>query len=145
MFWEQSRSNLRMELAELRHKHKLELEAKEVAFNRSKEQWEADKTLVLKKLTQEHELKLKELATLNKLDTQQQIRQAQLDADKKVNDAVRKLNDESYEALKGAMTKLHEEGNVTTRFTQDIALKLMGESNKHETKVLTGTVNVTGE
>ncbi len=144
-------SALRMELEEIKHKHKLVMAEMSDGIVRDKKHWEEDKARAIKTLQQDYEaklseqaLKLKEAVTLAKLDSEQRIKQAQLDADRKMNAEVAKLNSEHYEKLKESMTKLHEEGNANTKFTQDLALKMIGSmpSNKSETKVLTGTLDV---
>jgi hypothetical protein len=106
-------------------------------------------------LTKRHELALTEATTLLKLDYQQQIKQKEMDFQKTVNDLKAsqlmeqanfkaKVQDENYERLKDAMTKLHEEGNVTTKFTQDLALKMFEKvpTAKSEHTYLSGDVAV---
>lgn len=137
-------SKLRMELAELKHKHGLELKEKTADFMLAKREWVLEKEQLLKTLKEEHRLKLTEMVTLTKLEGQQLSKRAELDAESKLNSEIKKLTTDHYESLKNAMTKLHEEGNVTTRFTQDLALKMLEgmPSNKSETKVLTGSIDV---
>lgn len=137
-------SKLRMELAEIKHAHALEIDTINAKLLRDKSLWEEDKARLTKKLTEDSEIKLKEVVTLTKLDSEQRIKQAELNADRKFNEKAEALNKDYYDKMTTAMSKLHEEGNVTTRFTQDLALKMMGNmpANKSETKVLTGTVDI---
>jgi vacuolar-type H+-ATPase subunit E/Vma4 len=146
MFSKLFTSKLRMELAEIKHKHTLEIKELTAQIELEKRHWTEDRERLIKKLKDEHDLKLKEAVTMVKLDGQQQAKQAQLDADRKLNLEVQKLTEQHYESLKAAMTKLHEEGNVTTKFTQELALKMMQgmPANKSETKVLTGSIDVSG-
>lgn len=135
---------LRMELEEVRHKHKLEVDEIKANIEREKRHWAEDKTREVTNLKKEHDLKLKEAVTLAKLDSEQRIAQAKTDGDKKLNDTVEKLTKEHYDRLSTAMTKLHEEGNITTKFTQDLALKMF-EKNPPKTKrieKLTGSLDV---
>jgi predicted transport protein len=134
-FWFRSKalSDLRMELAELTHKHKLELEEKKASFDREKKNWVEDKERLVKKMTDEHEIKLKEAVSLANLESMQKIKQAQLDAERAFNEKVGTLNSEHYDKLSAAMTKLHEEGNVTTKFTQELALKMFNQAPKLNT------------
>lgn len=106
-------------------------------------------------LTKKHELSLLEATSLLKLDYQQQIKQKELDYERKINELKasqlakeivfqQKIQDENYVRLKDAMTKLHEEGNVTTKFTQDLALKMLGQMPvaKSEHKYLSGDLSI---
>lgn len=132
----------RMLLEELNHKHRLDIEAREAEFKRKEQVWKEDKNRDQEKMRQDHELKLKEATTLLRLSHEQELAQIRLDHEKRYNQRVSELNTEHYNKLSTAMTKLHEEGNVTTKFVQDIALKMFENSPtvKNTTKVLTGTV-----
>lgn len=135
---------MRMHLEELKHKHGLEIDAANAKLELAKREWSSEKQLLENRLKQEHELKLKEAVTLTKLDSEQRIKQVQLDADRVLVSKMKELNESHYKELSASMTKLHEEGNVTTKFTQDIALKMFENmpKNSSETKVLTGTIDV---
>ncbi len=137
-------SKFRMYLRELKHSHNLEIEGVAANFNREKSHWEEDKQRALNRIVEDHDIKLKEAITLTQLSGQQQAKQAELNFERKLNEATARLNKEYYDNLTEAMSKLHEEGNLTTKFTQELALKMMGSmpSNKSETRVLTGRVDV---
>lgn len=137
-------SKLRMYLRELVHVHNLKIDEINAKFEREHKYWEEDKKRALSTMTQEHELKLKEAITLANLSSQQQAKQAELDFQRKLNQETEKLNKNYYDKLTEAMTKLHEDGNITTKFTQELALKMMESipSHKSETKVLTGKVEI---
>lgn len=150
-------SQLQLELNELKHKHRLDLEAQTAQFNREKAEWEKDKKRLEEDLKKDHEIKLREVLSLTKLESQQKIKQLEIDSERrinevkaasenKMNDEIRRLNQEHYDKLSTAMAKLHEEGNATTKFQQELALKLIGSmpTAKSETKVLTGSLDVSG-
>lgn len=132
--------SLRMELEEIRHKHKLEIQELRAQLDRERHNWEEDKQRLINDLQRDHDLKIKEAVTLTKLQSEQKIKQAELDYDRKLNEATKSLNEDYYQSLKSAMTKLHEEGNITTKFTQELALKMFDKSPA--TKVLTGSIDV---
>lgn len=135
---------LEIELAEIKHKHKLEIDEAKADFVRAQTQWKEDKDRLIKQLKEDSEIKLKEVVTLTRLDSEQRIKQSQLDADRKVNAKMEELNKAYYDKLSDSMSRLHEEGNVTTRFVQELSLKMLGSlpTNKTETKVLTGSIDV---
>lgn len=143
------------EFEQLKSLHDIEMQKKEAQLRFQE-----------RELTQRHELALTEATTLLKLDYQQQIKQKELDFQKalqeksieyqkvindlKANQLMeqanfkQKVQDENYERLKNAMTKLHEEGNVTTKFTHDLAIKMLDKVPvaKSEHKYLSGDVSV---
>jgi hypothetical protein len=137
---EELKSLHRIEMAELEAKSARDLADKEATFERKQ-----------KDANKEHELKTKEVVTLLRLEAEQKNKQVELnyqrqtdvlkiELDQKLNQKTSDLLKESYDKLAAAMTKLHEEGNVTTKFTQDLALKMMGGMPEHKTttKVITG-------
>lgn len=134
---------LRMELAELKHKHQLEINEIRANLATEERHWQEDRRRLTAQLKEEHEIKLKEIISLTKLDSDQRIKKAELDAEAKLNSTIAELNKVHYEKLQQSMTKLHEEGNVTTRYIQELSLKMFESAPKHktETKVLTGTVS----
>lgn len=131
---------LRMELEELKHSHHLVLEKMGATMSLQKRQWEEERIFIEKNIRAEHDIKLKEAVTMTRLDAEQRIKKAELNAEGKLNDRTAALNKEYYDKLSEAMSKLHQEGNVTTKFTQDLALKMFENSpvNRTTTKVLTG-------
>lgn len=141
------RLRIQREIEELKHLHRIQLAEYDAALDRR------EKEIVQKEkeLAKEHEIKLKETVSLLKLDSEQKTKQLEIDNQRKVDaleSSHRKeiakekesLLEEHYKKLSEAMAKLHEEGNVTTRFTQDLALKMLEGAPKHkvETRVLTG-------
>lgn len=133
-------SKFRMLLRELEHENTLHLEETKASFDRERSVWKEDKERLRTQLIEEHELKLKEYTTLARLDYEQKTKQIELIAERKINAEVAKINKDYYDKLTDSMKKLHEEGNVTTKFTQELALKMMSSlpANKTTTKVLTG-------
>lgn len=140
MFWH----NLRMQLEEIKHKHNLEIQEMKAAVAREKKLWEEDKNRLIHKLTEESDLKLKEVTILAKLDYEQRLKQVEINAERKTNERIADLNKQHYDKLSDSMTKLHEEGNRTTKFTEELALRMMGSmpANKSEMKVLTGKIEI---
>jgi hypothetical protein len=140
MFFKTLRLSVKREIEQLKALHRIELQEANAALEREK-----------LKLAQEHELKITETVTLLKLESQQKIAQQKLDYDRKL-DAIKVESDsilmqakeqvikEGYDKLSAAMSKLHEEGNVTTRFVQDLALSMTKNPITSKVKVLTGTV-----
>lgn len=146
---------LKIELEEIRHKHRLELTERQADFDREKKVWEEDRERLTISLTKEHELKLKEVVTLTKLDSEQKSKQMELNFQRKISelesknirdmaDLKAKLTEEHYTKLTAAMTKLHEEGNTATRFTQELALKMFANAPKNKTQHKLITKNVNG-
>ena len=77
-----------------------------------------------------------EVITLTKLESEQRIKQVELDKEREVqraktvaentlNDERKKLLKENYDTLQTSLTKLHTEGNAQTKFVQEMALKLV--------------------
>jgi len=139
MFFDNAKHRLRMELEELKHKSRLEIDAIRIDVDRDKRQWEKDKKLELERMEKEHEIKLREVVSLTKLDSEQRIKKAELEYQTKFNEQCAALNKTHYDKLASAMSKLHEEGNNTTKFTQELALKMMEgmPTSKVQTKVIT--------
>lgn len=129
----------RMYLNELTHSHNLALEEINARLVREKGNWEEDRERLKKQLTEDSDLKLKEAVVAARLEADQRIASIKLEGDRRVVSEIEKLNKDHYSKLSEAMTKLHEEGNVTTKFTQDLALKMMEGMPKArlETKVIT--------
>lgn len=132
-------SKLRMELEEIKHKHTLELERATEKFTREKQLWDEDKNLLIKKLKQEHDLKLQETVTLLKLSAEQSSKQQELNYLRQIEEIKSKaqteivgvktsLAEEYYNKLSDALNKLHTEGNNTTKFTQELALKMLDKA-----------------
>lgn len=125
------------ELEELKSIHRIQLAEKDAALDRTK-----------KDLFQTHELDLKEAITLLKLESQQKTKQLELDFLRKIDELKAEqnkantefrdlLSKEYYDKLSAAMSKLHEEGNLTTKFTQDLALKMFEHAPETKVRVLT--------
>lgn len=132
------------EFEQLKLLHEIEIAKKDAALKLREQE-----------LIQKHNLELTEAITLLKLDLQQQMKQKEIDYQKDLNDLKikmetekveyqKRLQEDNYERLKNAMTKLHEEGNVTTKFTQDIAIKMLERvpPAKTEHKYLSGDLSV---
>ncbi len=141
------------EIAEIQSMHKIQMLEKEAQLDRVNKDKVSALSIQEKELTKDHELKLKEVVTLLKLESEQKVKQIEIDhiraidllrnqKESEVNKIREELLQDHYNKVSAAMTKLHEEGNVTTRFTQDLALKMFEAAphQKHTTKVLTGKI-----
>lgn len=139
MFGKLVTSKVRMDLEELRHKHKLETEALREQFTTEKRRFEEDKKRHIKQLTEDHEIKLREAVSLSRLHSEQLVKQAELRAQELLNAKIAQLNSDHYDKLSESMTKLHEEGNANTRFTKELALSIFKGMPEHKTttKVIT--------
>lgn len=139
VFFKVLRLRVRKEIEELKSLHRIEMAEKEAEFERK--QTNTDKL---------NEIKQREIVSLLRLESEQKTKQLELDHQRnleavKQKAAVELINtkekmlNENYEKLTAAMARLHEGGNVTTRFTQDLALKMMGSMPEHklQTKVIT--------
>jgi len=69
MFQKLFTHKLRTELAEIEHQHQLEIQEMKAEIAREKKHSEEDKKRTEKQLKDEHEIKLKEVLTLTKLDS----------------------------------------------------------------------------
>lgn len=127
------------EFEELASLKRIELAEKDAELGRLK-----------KELEHQHKLDLEEAIALHKLEFQQKTKQMELDFNRNLQDQqLRKeqeilhhkerLNKEFYENLTQAMSKLHQEGNLTTQFVQDLAFKMFEKSPETKIKVLTNT------
>jgi hypothetical protein len=112
----------------------------------------AEKDAEIKRLERDllhkHELDLKKAITLQQLNSEQELKQQELNYQRKLDEIektkteeVLKLKEalvkESYDKLSVAMAKLHEEGNLTTKFTQELALKMFEHAPETKVRVLT--------
>lgn len=143
-----------IEVSKIKAEHQLEMNRLNSEFKQEKKNWDEDKSRLVDQLQKEHDLKLKEILTLTKLDSEQKIKQMQLDATRSVdelrNQNIKEMSNlkeslltDHYNKLSEAMGKLHQEGNHQTKFTQELALKMLEgmPKNSIETKVLTGKVD----
>lgn len=131
-------SSLRKELEEIRHGHRLQMQELNAKTELEKKAWEQEKSFLEKNLKQNHELKTREAVTLVKLDSEERIKQAELSFEAKHNQKVMELEKDFNDRLKNALTKLHEEGNVTTNFVKDLALNMFSHvpETRTQTKIM---------
>lgn len=116
------------ENAELRYIHQIEMKNKEAELERMRLD-----------LASEHDRKTREVISLMKQDSEKKYLQLENSYEEKFLKLKQALLDDNYQKMSQAMSKLHEEGNVTTRFTQDLALRMMDgmPKTKVENKVIT--------
>jgi vacuolar-type H+-ATPase subunit E/Vma4 len=134
-------SNLRKELAEIKHAHKLQINEIQADMEQQKRHWEEDKKRQKEQLEKEHDIKLTEVLSLTKLDGEQRAKRAELEYQEKLNNATETLYKDHYKRLNDALIKLHSEGDKNTKFTQEIALTMLKgmpvAKTKNTTRVIT--------
>ncbi len=132
----QSIRRTKIEIEDLKACHRIEMKEKEAELERTK-----------RDLLQAHELKLREVTSLLKLESEQKTKQLALDYQKREleikENAAKQISDfreselvKNYDKLSSSLSKLHEEGNTTTKFMQELALKTFesGPVTRKETK-----------
>lgn len=152
-----------MQLEEEAHKQKLKLQEEKAVFEREKKVWVVEKEELLARglrektefedrLKKEYDLKIQEAVTLNKLESQQQIKQAELDKSREVN-AIRtqscedvsnvrtQLAEEYYTRLTSAFQEIQLKGDANSKFVQELALKMFDKVPTSKSKF---KVDVTG-
>lgn len=135
-----------MTLETIRHKQNLEFQEKSAVFEREKKVWETEKQELIdrskrekeefeNRLQKETEIKLQEATVLNKLDSQQQVKQAELDRDRKISELrtaqaeqLAKVKsdtaEEYYKKMTSAFQDIQTNGTQSTKFVQELALKM---------------------
>lgn len=143
---ENQKKRFQMKLDEEKHAQKLAFDEKKAVFDREKAVWETEKREITgrnererkefeERLTKEHELKLTEAVTLAKLDSQQKVKQAELDRDRQLSElrtsqaeALSKVKsdtaEEYYKKMTSAFTEMQLNGDKSTKFVQELALKM---------------------
>ena len=141
------RSRSQMELERAKHTHQLELDSQKAVFEREKAIWEKDKADLIasherdmeefkESLKREHDLKLQEAVTLTKLESQQKIKQAELDKDREItklekeqSKALSELRAKTAEEQFGKFKEIFEEfqmnGDKNSKFIQDLSMKMI--------------------
>jgi hypothetical protein len=152
------RRRQKMVVEEEQHKHKLEMQSKDAEFARSKQVWEEDKARMKdqfeqeardfeKRLQSQHDMKLLEAVTLAKLDSEQKVKQVEMDKlriesemktahSKALSDLQQKLSEEYHKKLNDALVKFNQEGTITTKFMTDLSLKLLDRAPASGAQVL---------
>ncbi len=124
-----------MEMELERHRQKLALEGERAVFTREKAVYEVDKKEMEDRLKREMELSKTEAITLMKLESQQKIKQTEIDTQRTINELkalhteelakVRTSSaEEYYKRLTAAFQDLQVNGDKNSRFIQDLALKM---------------------
>ncbi len=135
-----------MALEQERHTQKLDFDEKKAVFAREKAVWETDRKALEertarekeefeKRTKSEHELKLTEATALVRLDSQQKVKQAELDRDRAITELRTKhaeelskvksdLAQEYYERMTKAFSDIQTNGTQSTKFVQELALKM---------------------
>ena len=154
---ENLKKRMRMEIEEEKHKHNLKLESEKAVFDREKTIWEKEKQELVdraereknefeKTLRADLEIEHKETVTLLKLESQQKIKQAELDKDRAVNDLKTKhaeelakvksdTAEEYYSSMTEAFQDLQMNGDKNSKFVQELALKVFDKLPTARTEV----------
>lgn len=143
---ENQKKRFQMKLDEEKHAQKLAYDEKKAVFDREKAVWEAEKKELLarsererkefeERLTKDHQIKLTEAVTLAKLQSQQEVKQAELDRDRQITELRTKqaeelskvksdTAEEYYKRMTNAFTEIQLNGDKSTKFVQELALKM---------------------
>ena len=87
-----------------------------------------------KKFNDEKALAFKTMELEFKSKMQEELNKVRVEAQEKVNKGI----EENFNKLKDSLAKLHEEGSAQTKFTEQIALKMMGALSPAKTAPLLG-------
>lgn len=129
--------NLRLELEQRSSRHQMEMNKERAAFDLEKAKIYEETGREKRNIQAEYDLKFKEAEAV----LVHKIQKVGMEAKEKLQSALNqnkfellaereKWMTESYEKLSGSMTKLHEEGNAQTKFVQEMAVTLLGQSPK---------------
>jgi len=108
-----------MAIDEERSKHRVEMQSKE----------------------KEYEIKQQEIITLLKLESEQKLKQAEINFERTKTDLLSshkmeiaklesKLAAEYYEKLSNALEEMNSKGNVTTKFMQELTMQMFAQAPK---------------
>lgn len=144
------RQKMQMAIEVETHKQKLEMESQKAIFEREKKIWGQEKTELLEKnrkeriefeerLRKDSEIKMVEAVSLTKLESQQKIAQAEVNAERKINEVrtemaekVAKIQaDEStkfYAKMTEAFQEMQLNGDKNSKFVQEMALRLVDKT-----------------
>ena len=88
---------------------------------------EAEKKFSDLRATLEEEFNAKKALAFKtmELEYKEKSMKEKAELEKKFMEDIQKGNENNFEKLKTALAKLHEEGNAQTKFTEQIALKMM--------------------
>jgi len=73
-------------------------------------------------------LKIEEIKQLHKLDIEQQVATIKNDYTLKLVNEKEKLNTAFYEKMSTELAKIHSDGNVQTKFIQELSLKMLDKA-----------------
>jgi len=116
-------------------------------FVREQNQWKEDARRTEKKLQEDHDRKVLEVTSLLKLDHAQQVKQLEIDYKRKLQDQEIAHKEEMmtvksnadaekikiqtdlaqkyYDQMHASLSEFHTEGNTTTKFMHEMALKMI--------------------
>lgn len=136
----------KMRLEEEAHKQKLQLNEEKASFDRERKIWLEEKQQLIKKHKEEmdeflrktkaeFDLKLLEAVTIAKLDSDQKIKQLELDKSRELTEikighieelslAKTTANEKYYDKMTDAYTDMQANGDKNSKFVQEMALKI---------------------
>ena len=139
----------KMRLEQEAHTQKLLLDDEKASFNRQKVVWTEEKALLIKKHKEDQDdfmkkvqsnfdLKLLEAITLAKLDSEQKLKQSNLDSHREITElkiknieeiskAKTDANVEYYDKMTEAFTDMQLNGDKNTKFVQEMALAIFNK------------------
>lgn len=139
----------KMRLEEEAHRQKLKLDDEKASFDRQKQVWSEEKAQLikkhkeemdefLKKTKSEFDLKLLEAVTLAKLDSEQKIKQLDLDSHRQLTEekikhieelslAKTDASSKYYDKMTEAFTDMQMNGDKNTKFVQEMALAVFNK------------------
>lgn len=135
------RLKLEKELAETKLIYEIEIKKKD-----------AERKILEDSLRADHQLKLTEAVTLLRLDSEQKNKQLELSFQRKMDEFQRGKEQEFLKLKEGLLSdnhnkfnevisNIHEKGNLTTKFVQELAVKMMEKAPpmRIETKSISAT------
>lgn len=140
-------SEFRLKMREEKQESDLQMKALRQDLEDQKSKLVVEKSQLIEK----HKKEIAELNESNKIKRENDAITLKLEYDKRLSDEINKLkselvaereklNKETYERLSNSLTKLHEEGNNTTKFLQSMVGDVMKYKNA-EVQVKTITQN----
>jgi hypothetical protein len=143
----QERNKKAIEIELLDQRSRLALQDAHHNFQREKKNWDLDKERQSVILEENYARKVNEAISLLKLDSDQKVKQIELDYERALQDKdikhreeiqrlltqaaqdrvdfQTKVAQEYYDKLNKALVELHSKGNATTQFVQDLAMKML--------------------
>jgi hypothetical protein len=142
----ETRQNFELEKKKADSEIEIELDATKKTLELDRQRFDSEKEEIEKKWQNKYDNDIATLALKNeqdlakvKNDNEKEMIALQEKSAEEVNKKVKEMQDSNYATLQKALTKLHDEGNATTKFMQEITKDLIGNAGNllagPETKV----------